>query len=269
VKNKSIGHIALVVVLTVLAVAQLSAATPQIILSNIKGKVEVKPLNAAWAPAKDGMVVTTLTTISTGFDSSVTIKMDKNTIYVKPLTRLTVDKLLEAQGTVSTSLYLRTGTVQATVKSAEGVKQEFQVQSPYSTASVRGTDFEYDGLILTVSEGVVAFIPGRPKRDIQMPPGAEGEAPPDLEGDFAGSPDTPAVEGQEFTVPAGFNAELTLNPDGSFQGGTSGDRDSLESGSTVTTSDSGSQASESGDTSQPPQTMQYGTLTVTVTVVEE
>jgi len=268
VRNKELRNITILFVLIALAVSQLVAA-PQIILSGIKGKVEIKPLNAAWAPAKEGMAVTTLTTISTGFDSSVTIKMDKNTIFVKPLTRLTVDKLIEEQGTVSTSLYLRTGTVQATVKSAEGVKQEFQVQSPYSTASVRGTDFEYDGLLLTVNEGAVAFIPGRPKRDIQMPPEAEGEAPPDLEGDFTGSPDIPPVEGQEYTVPAGFNAELSLNPDGTIQGSTSADRGSLQSSSTVTTTDSGSQASETGGTSQPPQTMQYGTLTVTVTVVEE
>jgi len=240
-------------------------AAPQVVLTNIKGKVEIKAVNSSWAPAKDGMTISTLTTISTGFDSSVTVKMDKNTIFVKPLTRMTVDKLVEEKGTVSTSLYLRTGTVQATVKSAEGVKQEFVVQSPYSTASVRGTDFEYDGLILTVKEGVVSFIPGRPKRDMQMPPEAEGQAPPDPEGDFTGSPDTPPADGQEFLVPAGSDAGLSLGLDGTIRGTTSGDRDSLGSGSTVATTSSGS-GTPVIITSGSPQGIQYGTLTVTVTL---
>ena len=92
-----------------------------------------------------------LTTVSTGFDSSVTIVMDKNTLFVKPLTRMTVDKLVEDQGTVSTNCYLRVGTVKASIKSAEGVKQDFKVQSPYSTASVRGTIFEDNCLTLTTT----------------------------------------------------------------------------------------------------------------------
>jgi hypothetical protein len=55
------------------------------------------------------------------------------------------------------------------VKSSKGTPQDFKITSPYSTASVRGTSFTYDGFVLDVNEGRVAFIPGRPKRDIVIP----------------------------------------------------------------------------------------------------
>jgi hypothetical protein len=150
------------------AVSTLFAQT-QATLRDIKGKVEVKRLGKAWAPAKDGMVVDTLATISTGFDSRVTLAIADNRIAVSPLTRLTVDKIIEQAGTAGTSLHLRVGKVSAEVKSSKGTPQDFKITSPYSTASVRGTSFTYDGFVLDVNEGRVAFIPGRPKRDIVIP----------------------------------------------------------------------------------------------------
>jgi Uncharacterized protein conserved in bacteria len=155
-------------------------AGPQAILGGIKGKVEVKPYKGDWMPATEGMVVGLSATVSTGYDSTATLTIEKSTIVVKPLTRLTLDKLLEqSAGSVSASMFLRVGSVQAKVKaSVPGTPQDFKVQSPYSTASVRGTEFEFDGLHLKVVEGTVRLIPGRPKRDIQpveTAPKAEGE----------------------------------------------------------------------------------------------
>jgi len=159
-------------------------------LTDIKGKVEVKPNGGDWVTAKDGMKINILATISTGFDSTAVVKIDKTSIFVNSLTRMTLDKLMESSGKVNTSVFLRLGSVKASVKSAEGVKQDFKVQSPYSTASVRGTEFEFDGLIVSVTEGIVAVIPGRPTRDIQVEtvkpaapadettPPADGTTPP-------------------------------------------------------------------------------------------
>jgi hypothetical protein len=175
-------------------------------LTDIKGKVEVKPSGGDWVTAKDGMKINLLSTISTGFDSTAVVKIDKSSIFVNSLTRMTLDKLLESSGKVTTSVFLRVGSVKASVKSAEGVKQDFKVQSPYSTASVRGTEFEFDGITVRVSEGIVAVIPGRPTRDIQAGAGqpvtaavaatAEGEAdtpPADTTAGAAGTP--PPAEG--------------------------------------------------------------------------
>jgi hypothetical protein len=155
--------------LVIFAIAASASAATEAVLSGIKGKVEVKPANGAWAPAKEGMKIDLRTTLSTGFDSTATIAIDKSKIVVKPLTRLTLDKLLEqSSGSVSASMYLRVGAVQASVKAAvPGTPQDFKVQSPYSTASVRGTEFSFDGFYLRVTNGVVVLVPGRPVRDVQ------------------------------------------------------------------------------------------------------
>lgn len=229
---------------TLIAAAQLAAA-PQAVLSKISGKVEVKPAGtSAWVPATEGMSISTLTTVSTGFDATVTIVIDKTTIAVKPLTRMTVDKLVEDQGKVTTSCYLRVGSVQASVKSAEGVKQDFKVKSPYSTASVRGTVFTFSGLSLTVDEGRVAFIPGRPERDIELPEGLT-EAP-DLSSDFAGAPEAPADASGAIEVPAGSNAAMAFGPGGAPAIAASDDYASLVTSSSVYTSVTAQNAAADG-----------------------
>ena len=213
-------------------IANLAAAT-QVVLSNIKGKVEVKlPDNSAWAPATEGMVISLQTTVSTGFDSTVTVVMDKNTLVVKPLTRLSVDRLVETQGKISTSCYLRVGGVSASVKSAEGVKQDFKVKSPYSTASVRGTGFDFDGLHLKVDHGLVAFIPGPTQRDLDASPEAAIAA---VESEAAAP--VPAVG---VLVGANGNAEFRPSPSGQGTMTSSDSRDYLETQAQVTVSDSGS-----------------------------
>ncbi|HET7838315.1 MAG TPA: FecR domain-containing protein [Rectinemataceae bacterium] len=164
-------------ILAILILVSSAGAATQAVLSGFKGKVEVKPDGGAWTAATKGMTVDLKTTISTGFDSTATILIDKSTIVVKPLTRLTLDKLVEQAGSVSASMFLRVGAVQASVKAAvPGTPQDFKVQSPYSTASVRGTEFSFDGFYLRVVEGVVVLVPGRPTRE------AEGGATGGFEG---------------------------------------------------------------------------------------
>ncbi|MDP3179342.1 MAG: FecR domain-containing protein, partial [Spirochaetaceae bacterium] len=161
------------------------------ILQDIKGKVEIKPLGKDWMVAKNGMKVDLLSTISTGFDSSVVLVIADNKVAVAPLTRLTLDKIVAQAGKLNTSLHLRVGTVTAEVKSSKGVSQDFKVTSPYSTASVRGTIFVYDGFYLDVRDGTVAFIPGKPPRDIVVPAAVRARQPA-----AGGTPAAGAAEGE-------------------------------------------------------------------------
>lgn len=259
------------VFLVALAVAPgLWAAQPQAVLESLKGKVEVKaPGSSVWVKATEGQVLSPEATLSTGFDSSAAVVIGKTTIQVKPLTRLTIDKLVEEAGTVKTSSFLRVGSVSASVKSAEGVKQEFKVQSPYSTASVRGTEFDFDGVKLKVREGLVALILGRPVRETQpkagedkpaeateqAAPGAPGAAGADpREQDFVGAPDVAADEDHPVLVPVGKDAQIVVDYTGAkpqAQGST--DRSTLEGNSGVVT-----------DTVTSKKTSTKGTVSVTV-----
>lgn len=209
------------------AVSGLWAVNPQAVLSSLKGKVEVRaPGATAWVAATEGQVLSPSATLSTGFDSSVVVVIDKTTIQVKPLTRLTIDKLVADAGTVKTSTFLRVGSVSASVKSAEGVKQDFKVQSPYSTASVRGTEFEYDGFKLKVSEGLVAFILGRVQREAAQEALAQNNS-----ADYAGAPDVQGDPDQAYAVAAGKDAQLVVDyKDGNNKSVGSDDKDSLNKG---------------------------------------
>jgi len=66
-------------------------------------------------------------------------------------------ELIARQGNVSTTLALKVGKVNAEVKTAPGLKQEFTLKGPQATAAVRGTEFTFDGVTLTVVNGLVTF----------------------------------------------------------------------------------------------------------------
>ncbi len=98
------------------------------------------------------------TTISTGFNSKAVLDLGTAEIEIKPLTRMELTELIRRENLVSTKLDLKVGKVRATVRTEEGITHDFELRSAVSTASVRGTDFEYDGTSLKVLEGTVTFF---------------------------------------------------------------------------------------------------------------
>ncbi len=142
-----------------LVVAQLHAAQvqTQAVVKELTGKVEVKIGSGAWQPAKAGMKFDTGAYISTGFNSTAVLDLGTSLLTVRPLTRLQLAELIQKEASVSTTVVLRVGRVRAEVKKVEGVQQDFTVRSAQATAAVRGTIFEFDGVSVQVSDGLVAF----------------------------------------------------------------------------------------------------------------
>jgi len=132
-----------------------SAQNAEII--DVQGKVEVNQ-GAGWTAARAGLSIPLGTVISTGFGSKAVLQVGMSKIEVKALTRMSVAKYLEQEGQATTSLDLRIGRVKATVESAEGVRHDFTIKSPTSTASVRGTEFTYDGYQVNVTSGRVVLV---------------------------------------------------------------------------------------------------------------
>ena len=121
------------------------------------GKVEVFLANQ-WQGVRSGMTVPTGTVISTGFNSTATVQVGYSSIDVRPLTRMSIAQYVENESSATTSVDLKIGRVRASVRSAEGVSHNFSIKSSTSTASVRGTEFEYDGYEVEVTEGRVAVV---------------------------------------------------------------------------------------------------------------
>ena len=131
------------------------------LVSEIRGKVEYRVGTGAWRTAQIGQQLALNATISTGFGASAVVRIGPATngsvLEVAQLTRLTLEELIEREGTLSTNVFVPVGRVRATVNTAQGRSADFRVRGPLSTAAVRGTGFETNGWQLAVTEGVVEF----------------------------------------------------------------------------------------------------------------
>ncbi len=141
-----------------LASLPLGAQALQAVAREVTGKVEVQPAGGDWRPVTLNMVIAKGSTISTGFNARLVIQVGLTQIIVKPLTRLLLEDLVKRDATNVTSVALKVGMVNASVKAADGERSEFTLKGPASTAAVRGTDLAYDGYTLQVTEGLVEFF---------------------------------------------------------------------------------------------------------------
>ena len=124
----------------------------------LNGSVEFRESgDMAWQTAALDSSIGKNTIISTGMKSSAVIAVGSSTVTVRPLTMLTLEELTQQDGTEEAVLYLRTGRVQADVTPPSGLKADFTVRSPTTTASVRGTSFDFNGQNLAVKSGKVSF----------------------------------------------------------------------------------------------------------------
>jgi hypothetical protein len=131
------------------------------VIREITGNVEVKaPGQENWTAATAGQSLPQAALISTGFKSSAILEIGNSTLTVRPLTRLSLEEILENQGNEEVRLYLRTGRIRAEVSPPTGGTVDFRIRSPTITASVRGTAFEFNGVRLNVDEGLVHVTGG-------------------------------------------------------------------------------------------------------------
>jgi len=132
-------------------------AQEQAVIKEISGKVEIKQPGKDWVPAEKNQEVSKGAMLSTGFNSFAVLDLGTSKIQMKPLSRMTLDELMKSEGAVKTAVNLRVGRVRVQVDKSEGLKHDFTVKTPVSTAAVRGTEFDFDGLRLKVLSGLVAF----------------------------------------------------------------------------------------------------------------
>jgi hypothetical protein len=162
-------------------------------IRDVFGTVELKgPGGAGWTAARAGQRVTKDTVISTGFKSTALVALGNSTVTVRPLTRLSVEEILNIQGNETVSLSLRSGRIRADVTAPAGGRTDFTVRSPIATASVRGTSFEFDGVNLRVDEGLV-HVTGGDGTAVYVGAGHEAASDP-VTGRTAGQAETAKAE---------------------------------------------------------------------------
>ncbi len=147
-----------IIIILICLISTVLTAQSSAVIKETTGKVEILVPMGGWTRAAVGMTISRGTTISTGFNSRALLDLGNSVLRVQPLTRLRLEELIEKEGSVQTDLFLRVGKVNAQVKSAAGLKQDFKLRGPVSTAAVRGTDFEYDGFDVVVFDGDVLYL---------------------------------------------------------------------------------------------------------------
>ena len=176
------------------------------ILSLSGSSIEVKEPGGAWEKAVEGQVVSRNSMLATGFNSKAKLSVGGMDLSLSPLTRISIDNLMEEQDTTTTSLSLSTGRLRASSQPAAERKTrraiDFRVNTPVATAAVRGTEFLLSTNKLETIEGMVELKQGNAV--VQAPAGSKSwvapDAPPTAPIENVGELVTPEIAAAEEAV---------------------------------------------------------------------
>jgi hypothetical protein len=115
-----------------------TSGVAEIRVLSVKGAAAYK-IGRQWTPLKQGMLLAVGTKVSTSVRSSVELKINNNTVTVKPLTIMKITENVFNKTSSATRLGLRRGIVRVRVNRQARVKTVFKVSTPVATASVRGS----------------------------------------------------------------------------------------------------------------------------------
>ena len=153
-----------ILIIMLLTSAALAAGASDVTVISITGNVEIREPGGTWTPVTAGQVVSSQSTISTGFGSRAKLSAGGMELNLQPLTRVSIDSLTQDGNTQRTAVSLQSGRVRATRPPATRSTRrsiDFRVSTPVATAAVRGTDFIMSFDKLQTAEGLVAYSMGK------------------------------------------------------------------------------------------------------------
>ncbi|MCR5614481.1 FecR domain-containing protein [Treponema sp.] len=111
---------------------------------SVSGKVQVQR-QGAWRDINVGEKINQGEMIQTGFKSEAVLQLvsanQNSKITVAPLSRITLEQLVENGSSDTVKVNLTAGSVKSEVKKTQDRRADFTVRGPVATASVRGTVF--------------------------------------------------------------------------------------------------------------------------------
>lgn len=126
----------------IFAVVQGTLAASVFTVEEFKGDVEVRPPGEDWKQAATGMRLPQGTLISTGFNSTLTVRSINSSVRIKPLSQVSILENEIKPGGIHTRLKLRIGTIRAKVNRLDTKENAFFIETPSAVAGVRGTEEE-------------------------------------------------------------------------------------------------------------------------------
>lgn len=201
--------------------AQRTAAGASTTLTILSGSVAIRAAGKDFAPAEDGAILAAGDAVRTGPDGrAVLTYFEGTTVEIEPSSELTIDRA--TAGTDGSTVLLMTQNVGRTwhvVTHLLSGNSRYEVRTPASTASVRGTQFEIavtdDSTTVTTTEGRVATSDPAQTTEVLVTPGLttttkKGERP---------TPPVPAPEPERrVTVTVADPNTLIVDPLGRANG---------------------------------------------------
>lgn len=133
-----------------------ASATAQVL--TVDGQVQYRlPSESTWHGLSAGIELPAGTVIVSGISGVATVELGEARVSVTPLSRLEIASFVRQAQQDETELTLPYGRLQASVRRSGNRGTQFRIESPISTAAVRGTEFGYDGHSLSVFKGDVGF----------------------------------------------------------------------------------------------------------------
>lgn len=166
--------ISLLIPVLVLALTLPAAAQEAAMIRAVFGTVELKTPGSEWRGASAGDLLERESLISTGFKSAAVLSLGNVTLLVRPLSRLSLRELREADGGGELSLWIHTGRVRAEPGPSAGETAGLTLESPAAAVSTRepSFDFDFDTVNLRVYAGEAA-LSGKAGRPLRIGGGAE------------------------------------------------------------------------------------------------
>jgi hypothetical protein len=181
--SRPLRYIVPLIILVLIIVVLWVAFTPDVTAEEVKaqliidtGDVQVKSEGGVWTTAENGMDLYESDSIKTGDDTSASIILFKTSIIrLDNNTEVTIEKLIQDSKETSVEIEQSSGRTWNTVSKISGI-DNYEVQTPTTVASVRGTSFGVyylaDGNIsVAVANGTVnvtTYIDGEPQFSIEV-----------------------------------------------------------------------------------------------------
>jgi hypothetical protein len=181
--GKQLRYIVPIIIFILVIFVLWIAFTPDVTADEVKaqliidtGDVQIKSEGGAWTTAENGMDLFESDSIKTGDDTSASIILFKTSIIrLDNNTEVTIEKLIQDSKETSVEIEQNSGRTWNTVSKISGI-DNYEVQTPTTVASVRGTSFGVyylaDGNIsVAVGNGTVnvtTYINGEPQFSIEV-----------------------------------------------------------------------------------------------------
>lgn len=182
-RSQFIGALLAALGLFAWSIVQADPPTAQVV--DAKGKVEVQRGGQAFEPLAAGATVAEGDRVHTGWKATATIGFpDGSVVEIQPMSLIAIEKVNFTGGTSRSRVLLRSGEVKAQIHKMVGAAGDFQVKTPTTTASVRGTHIQrisYDpgagtqirmgdeGLLAVLTRVGRSYLPANENTGVRVP----------------------------------------------------------------------------------------------------